>query len=277
MRRIIAWRLDAERRKYMNHSSSTATKRVLVTGGGSGIGAATAQALSHRGFAVAIADIDRVSAQSVAARLPGAKAFYVNVTNAESTASLFSEIDEQWAGLDGLVHCPGIGVTKSFLEVTREDWDQVMAVNLQGAFLCCTHAARRMAAGRGGSIVALSSVAAQRPSAMTAPYSSSKAALELMIMGLAMELGRERVRANVVAPGATDTPLVRVLHTGDRRARFTSRIPLARYAQPEEIAAAATFLISDDSSNVTGQILYIDGGMSIANVLATPQPEPEHP
>jgi 3-oxoacyl-[acyl-carrier protein] reductase len=246
---------------------NTSVKKVLVTGGAGGIGAATAARLANQGCEVVIADSDIEKASRLAEQLPRARAEFVDVAKQDSVAELFRSLRQSWERLDGYVHAPGIGVTKHFLDIERREWDAILDVNLNGAFYCLQQAGRWMASQGSGAMVAISSVAGQKPSSKTVPYAATKSALELLVKGLAMELGRVGVRVNTVAPGATDTPLVQELHKGGRRDAFTKRIPMSRYAQPEEIAAAAQFLVSDESSFVTGQVVYVDGGMSTANLL----------
>lgn len=246
-----------------------ATHNILITGGGSGIGEATAIHLGgtseHR---VVVADLDGQRARTVAAQLTDAVALQVDVADPASVAKLFDDFDHRFGRLHGYVHCPAVAISEPFLEIEPASWKQSIAVNLTGAFLCCQAAARRMADNGGGSIVTLSSVAGMRPSSNGSAYSTTKAALEILTKGFAMELGRRGVRANVVAPGPTETPLVKQIHDASTRKLLTSRVPLGRYADPSEIAGVIAFLLSDEASLITGQTVMVDGGMSIANALS---------
>lgn len=250
-----------------------ARHNILITGGGSGIGAATALHLRDNGdHRVFVADLDEQRARDVASVLPDGASMQVDVADQDSVSRLFETFDQQFGPLHGYVHCPAIAIPAPFLEIERTAWDRGIAINLTGAFLCCQAAARRMADGGGGSIVTLSSVAGQRPSSNGATYAATKAGLEMLTRGFAMELGRQGVRANIVAPGATETPLVTQIHDATTRRLLTSRIPVGRYAQPAEIAGAIAFLLSDEASLITGQTIMVDGGMSIANALITDTP-----
>ncbi|MFM5923490.1 MAG: SDR family NAD(P)-dependent oxidoreductase [Novosphingobium sp.] len=243
-------------------------RNILITGGGSGIGAATAACLGLTGqHRVCVADIDVQRAQAVAAQLPNGAGLEVDVADPASVSAMFEAFDTQFGRLHGYVHCPAIACAMPFLDIGLADWKASIAVNLTGAFICCQAAASRMAGAGGGSIVTISSVAATRPNSGGATYSSSKAGLELLTRGFAMELGRLGVRANAVAPGATETPLIKHLHSSEIRRLLTSRIPMGRYAQPPEIAEVIAFLLSDEASLITGQTVSVDGGMSIGNAL----------
>lgn len=245
-----------------------ADQNILITGGGSGIGAATARFLGENvDCRIFVADLDVQRARDVASGLPNALAMQVDVADQDSVSRLFAAIDQQFGRLHGYVHCPAIASPTPFLEIELAAWKQSIAVNLSGAFLCCQAAARRMADAGGGSIVTLSSVAGQRPSSNGASYATTKAGLEMLTRGFAMELGRLGVRANIVAPGATETPLVTQIHDANTRQLLTSRIPMGRYAEPAEIAGVIAFLLSDEASLITGQTVMVDGGMSIANAL----------
>ena len=240
---------------------------VVVIGGASGIGAATATLLADADYRVVIADRDIDAAEGLAGTIMGASAAFLDVRDAANVEEFFSGLAGSGGNLAGVVHCPAIGQTRSFLDIERADWDAQMAVNLRGAFLVCRQAGRMMKEQGNGSIVLLSSVAAQRPSYSGSVYASSKAALEHLVKCLAQELGAAGVRVNAVAPGATETPLVQKLHTAETRAALTARIPLGRYGETGEIAQAIRYLLSDDAQFVTAQLLYVDGGMSIPNYL----------
>ena len=243
--------------------------RVVITGAGRGIGAAIARQFAYEGAYVLVSDKNEEDASTVARSIgSGSTSFGVDVARENEVESLMQEAHRLLGGLDALVHAPAIGGAKLLVDVTAAEWRQLMDVNLTGAFLCCRTAGREMAKQRSGVIVTLASLAADRPSAGTGPYSTSKAALVQLTLGLAAELRQFGVRANVISPGPTDTDLARDLHSPQRRAALTSRVPMRRYGTPEEIAAAAVFLCSNEARSITGRVLHVDGGASHAGVTS---------
>ena len=243
--------------------------RVVVTGAGRGIGAAIARRFAGEGARVLVSDKNEEAAGLTAQSIGNGSTFQrADVTREDDVEALMEQAHRHLGGLDALVHAPAIGGTKLLADVTAAEWKHLMAVNLTGAFLCCRAAGRAMARQRSGVIVTLASLAAHRPSAGTGPYSASKAALVHFTLGLAAELRPFGVRANVVSPGPTETELAKSLHSPSRRAALTSRVPMARYGTPEEIAAAAVFLCSNDARLISGTVLHVDGGASHAGVTS---------
>jgi NAD(P)-dependent dehydrogenase (short-subunit alcohol dehydrogenase family) len=233
-----------------------AGKVALVTGGASGIGAATAQLLAHEGAFVWIADLNLPHAQ---ASVPS-----LDVTRDEDWSACMTHILAKSGALDILVNAAGISSNAgkaSVREVTIDDWRAVFRVNVEGTLLGCQHAMRAMGS-RGGAIVNISSTAAMAPTATLAAYGASKAAVLQLTKSVAASCAIEElpIRCNAVMPGMTDTPMTSGTAPDYKRA-WETQIPLRRYARAEEVAQVIAFLASDAASYVTGAGYLVDGGL----------------
>ena len=228
-------------------------KRALVTGAGSGIGAAIARRLADQGAEVIVADL---SPEVVAAEL-GAQAVVLDVRDEQQVSAAMKD-------LDVLVNGAGIGSTTNAPETPLEVWENVMAVNARGTFLCCKHAIPGMVARGGGSIVNIASVAGLIGLRNRAAYSASKGAVISLTRALAVDHVADGIRVNAVAPGTVDSPWVRRLieEVGESLDALRARQPLGRLGTPEEIAEAVTYLAAAEF--VTGSVMVIDGGLTAA-------------
>ncbi|WP_406036475.1 SDR family oxidoreductase [Micromonospora sp. NBC_00898] len=234
----------------------------IVTGGASGIGLATVHRLLVEGWSVVAADRDPDALERVEppadARLHLAR---LDVTDERAVDALVRTIAPDVGPIHGVVNCAGIGNGSPFLDTSAQTFQHTLQVNLVGTFLVGRAVARIMRDSGGGSIVNIASVSGLRGSPGRTAYSASKGGVIALTNVMAVELGEYGIRVNCVAPGATDTPLVRAVHTPEVRAAITQAVPLGRYAQPEEIAGAISFLLdAQRSSFVTGQTLGVDGG-----------------
>lgn len=246
----------------------TAGKAFMVTGGASGIGEATATLLAASGAAVTVADRDETGGTAVAQRLvaAGGQAQFVklDVRDEDSVKAAVAQAVAAFGRLDGAVNSAGVEQKGQWLhELDVADWDFCTSINLRGMFLCVKHQIAAMLP-TGGAIVAVSSAAAVKGLVGSAEYCAGKAGVLGLVRAAAADYADRGIRINALLPGGTATPLARRSTAGNPRLAGTLRIPMGRMAQPEEIAAAAIWLVSDGSSYVTGACLAADGGMTIA-------------
>lgn len=234
----------------------------LVTGAGSGIGAATARTLDARGDRVVCVDLDLHRAEAVAAELGDAVAVEADVADEASSTRMVEAALDAYGDLDVLVTCAGIEIGGDVLEVDAATFRRVVDVNLTGSFLSAQHAARAMRdRDHGGAVVLIGSINSQMALPGAAAYCASKGGVVMLGRALAVDLAGLGIRVNVIGPGVTDTPMsAATLADPDRSAAFLGRIPMRRPADPAEIAAAAAFLTSDEASYITGAFLPVDGG-----------------
>ncbi len=238
-------------------------KSILVTGGSRGIGAGIAKTLAEQGARVAVAyAASPESAMKVCENLPGQGhiAVALNVTDAVSVQTGFDEVLKTFDRLDGLVNNAGITRDQLILRMKDEDFDAVIQTNLRGAYLCSKLAVKHMLKARAGSIVNISSVVGQMGNAGQTNYAASKAGLEGFTRALALEVASRSIRVNAVAPGFIVTEMTNALNAQQQEA-ITSRVPLGRMGAVEDIAHAVGYLLSDESTYVTGQVLGVNGGL----------------
>ena len=239
-------------------------KVALVTGGGRGIGAATAELLAREGAKVAVSDMDVAPATEVAGPMGGV-AITCDVTDRGQVEAMVERTVKELGRLDILVACAGITRDNLLYKMTDEDWDAVIDTHLKGTFLCARAAQRYMVEQKYGKMVFLSSTSALGNRGQ-ANYSAAKAGLQGMARTLAIELGPFNVNVNSVAPGFVETRMTRA--TAERmgmdfeafKIGAASQIPLRRVGQPDDIASVIAFLCSDESGFVSGQTIYVRGG-----------------
>jgi NAD(P)-dependent dehydrogenase (short-subunit alcohol dehydrogenase family) len=247
-------------------------KIALVTGGARGIGFAIAKALAAEGAVPVIADINEAGARDALVKLDrqDGLAVGVNVAEQAQVEAMVRAIVGRYGRLDILVNNAGIGGNTPFLDITPEEWNRTIAINLTGAFLVAQACAREMAKRRSGKIVNIASLSGQRGGHGRAAYGSAKAGLELLTKVMAVELAEHGINVNAIAPGAIETEMAKYAHDQATRAAYNYLIPMTRYGTPEEIADAAVFLCSDESRYVQGHTLNVDGGFRTAGLMFGP-------
>jgi meso-butanediol dehydrogenase/(S,S)-butanediol dehydrogenase/diacetyl reductase len=234
-------------------------KRVLITGGASGIGAATASRFLEEGSAVCVLDRDAKANDKIQQHLPGLSgALAADVSNLKQVEAAFDDALRIMGGVDVLVNNAGISIRHDFLKISPEEWDKVIAVNLTGVFYVAQTVARRMWERDGGVILQTASTNGFVGQPYYADYNATKAGVIELTRTMALELA-PKVRVCAVAPGYVLTPMQRAEYTDSMLDEVNQKIPLRRHAKPEEIAALFVFLASDDAAYITGQVYTIDG------------------
>jgi 3-oxoacyl-[acyl-carrier protein] reductase len=240
-------------------------KVAIITGAGGGIGEATAKLFASEGAKIAVVDVNIEAAEKVAKEITDADgeafAMKVDVSSKEDVEKMVADVKEKFGKIDILVNNAGINRDSFAVKMKEEHWDQVIDINLKGTFLCSVAVSAAMGESGGGRIINTSSIGALGNMGQ-ANYSASKAGVIGLTKTLALEFARGKIQVNCVAPGATKTPMTAGI-PDEIAEKLAKKIPLRRFAEPEEIAKAHLFFASDDASYITGQVLFVDGGISV--------------
>jgi NAD(P)-dependent dehydrogenase (short-subunit alcohol dehydrogenase family) len=243
----------------------------IVTGGAMGIGKGIAAVFLREGARVVIADVNRKEGEKAAAELKrdGAGPIFIecDVSQEQAIRRMVEETVAHFKALHILVNNAGIGVYKTVLDTSAEEWDRCQAVNLRGVFLCSKYAIPHMQAAGGGAIVNVASVHSYQNVGGTAPYAASKGGVVTLTRVMAIDHGKDKIRVNAICPGWIYTPLIQGIFAGDAdpvkaKQAVERRQLLGRLGNPEEVGEAAAFLASHEASYITGASLMVDNGMT---------------
>jgi NAD(P)-dependent dehydrogenase (short-subunit alcohol dehydrogenase family) len=239
-------------------------KIAIVTGGGGGIGKAISLLFAREGAGVVIADVNAEAAEAIAEEIimNGGRALAVetDVTDAAGIERMVQEVLSAYGRLDILVNNAGVGTEGDVVELSEEEWQRILDVNLKGVFLCSKYVIPAMKESCGGSIVNLASIAAMVGGSVSCVYPASKAGIVALSRNTALRFAKDRIRVNCVCPGHVDTALTYTLKDPTVKEALIRKYPLGRLARAEEIAAAVLFLASEEASFITGTELLVDGG-----------------
>jgi NAD(P)-dependent dehydrogenase (short-subunit alcohol dehydrogenase family) len=240
-------------------------KVAIVTGGGSGIGRAIAEAFAHEGADVAVAEIDPETGTAAAAAIEalGQKALFIQVDVAEKSHvdAMVAQVIEKWGRIDVLVNNAGIHETVPFLDVSEDLFDRTLATNLKSQFFCAQAVARHMAKRGKGKIINTSSVSEEIADPGASHYCIGKGGTRMLTRSAALELAEYNIQVNSLSPGTIKTALP-WYDTPDAQEYLEKFVPAGRFGLPQDVAGAAVFLASDDSDYVTGTTIVIDGGLT---------------
>ncbi|MFT3720322.1 SDR family NAD(P)-dependent oxidoreductase [Pseudorhodoferax sp.] len=250
-------------------SESMGKPVAVVTGGAQGIGLAIGQWFLRNNYRVALLDRDTAALEEAASAMgPNADVLLLDrdVSRPEDVERAASAVRSTWGNVAALVNNAGVAIFKPVQQTSFADWREVMATNLDGAFLCCQAFSALMPSSRGGAIVNIASISGLRASTLRVAYGTSKAALIHLTRQLAVELGILGIRVNTVCPGPVETEMAKLVHSAAIRSDYYDAIPLGRYGGADEIADAVGFLCSPQASYVNGQFLSVDGGFDATGV-----------
>jgi len=242
-------------------------KVAIITGGGSGIGRAAAELFAREGAKVVVADYKAVAGKEAVQAIKDAGGdaifFEVDVSDSAQVQRLVQAALDTYGGIDVLFNNAGVLIFGTVLDTDEEAWNRLMAINLTGVYLCSKAVIPHMIQRGGGSIInTSSSTGAHDVNTNIAAYVTSKGGVTLLTKAMAVDHAEDKVRVNAIAPGPTDTPMLRDNLSPEQLEAFAATFPMKRLGRPEELAYAALFLASDESSFVTGAVLAVDGGQT---------------
>jgi NAD(P)-dependent dehydrogenase (short-subunit alcohol dehydrogenase family) len=245
-------------------------KRVLITGGAGGIGITTAARFLEEGGRVIIMDIDQEACQQVEQQLSALeKSILCDVSSPDSVKQAFEQLQERLGGLDILINNAGISIRHRFVDITPEDWQRVIDINLNGMFYVAQQAALQMLAGGGGVIINMGSTNGLSGYHYYGDYNASKSGVIELSRSMALELG-PTIRVNAVCPGFIITPMQEAEYTPEMQREFYEKLPLKRLGTPDDVASLFAFLASDEATWITGQHFVIDGGELAGGLASQP-------
>jgi meso-butanediol dehydrogenase/(S,S)-butanediol dehydrogenase/diacetyl reductase len=245
-------------------------KRLLITGGAGGIGTTTAARFLKEGARVIILDRDPEACLRVEQQLPSLeKSIICDVSSPDSVKDAFEQLHERLGGLDILVNNAGISIRHRFIDITPEEWKQVIDINLNGLFFVAQQAALQMLVGDGGVIINMGSTNGLAGYHYYGDYNASKSGVIELTRSMALELG-PAIRVNAVCPGFIMTPMQAAEYTPEMQREFYEKLPLKRLGTPDDVASLFAFLASDEASWITGQHFVIDGGELAGGLASQP-------
>jgi NAD(P)-dependent dehydrogenase (short-subunit alcohol dehydrogenase family) len=238
-------------------------KVAIITGSGGGIGGAIALRYAREGAKLILADIDAGTAKNRAAEISsiGCEAFALvaDVTDKKSVQQMVQATLDRWGRIDILVNVAGGADRKPVVEMTETDWDHIVDMNLKSVFLCCQAVLPTMLQQKYGKIVSISSIYGFTGNATRSSYAAAKAGVAVFTKSLALEVVKNGINVNTIAPGRVSTPKVRGRYSDGQWAEAMTRIPAGRAATPDEIAGSALFLVLDENRYITGQTIHVNG------------------